>query len=256
MKTIILAGGFGTRLAPLTTALPKPMVEVGGVPILVHIMRHYSSFGFNRFVIALGFKGHTIKRYMVDHGTLSGHLKVDFGTGRVESLRSGPEWEVELVDTGQEALTGTRLRKLRPCIDGPFMLTYGDGLADVDLDRLIEFHHRHGCLATLTAVRPLARFGHLEFKGDHVSCFSEKSQMREGWINGGFFVFQPEILDLIPDGESVSLEVDVLGRLAREDQLMAYRHSAFWQCMDTVRDREILESLWAKGSAPWARGKT
>jgi glucose-1-phosphate cytidylyltransferase len=252
MKVVILAGGLGTRLAPLTAVIPKPMVEIGGVPILGHIMRRYSKFGFNDFVIALGFKGEVIKRYIVDHGLLNGHVKVDFKTGQVESL-GDPEaaWEVELVDTGLEAQTGARLRKLRQCVDGPFMLTYGDGLANVDISELLEFHREHGRLATLTAVRPLARFGHLVCDGDRVRRFTEKSQADEGWINGGFFVFEPEVLDFIPDGESISLEIDVLGRLAREQQLMAYRHGRFWQCMDTERDRDVLQSLWDKGDAPW-----
>ncbi len=253
MKVVILAGGLGTRLAPMTTVLPKPMVEIGDMPILIHIMRWYAKFGFDEFVIALGFKGDVIKRYMVDRGSLGGHVKVDFKTGAVESHGSpGIDWRVELVDTGLEAKTGARLRKLRHCLDGTFMLSYGDGIADIDIKALLNFHRRHGRLATLTAVRPLARFGHLECEGDRVRRFNEKPQLGEGWINGGFFVIEPEVLETIPEGEDVSLEIDVLGRLAAQGELMAFRHTTFWHCMDTVRDLNVLETMWRSGEAPWA----
>lgn len=252
MKTVILAGGRGTRLEPLTTMTPKPMIEIGGAPILLHIMRRYSKFGFNDFAIALGFKGDVIKRFIIDHGSLSGYVKVDFKTGRVMSHESPQvKWQVELIDTGLESQTGARVRNLAKFIDGRFMLTYGDGLADVDIAALVAFHEKHGKLATLTAVRPLARFGHLDIDNGVVSRFSEKSQLNEGWINGGFFVFEPEVLDMIPEGNDISLELNVLRKLAEDEQLMAYEHNSFWQCMDTVRDREALETLWETGEAPW-----
>ncbi|MFT5049984.1 MAG: glucose-1-phosphate cytidylyltransferase [Chlamydiales bacterium] len=252
MKTIILAGGRGARLGPLTIMTPKPMIEIGGDPILVHIMRRYAKFGYHDFAIALGFKGEVIKRYIIDHGSLSGYVKVDFKTGEVSSDESPHEnWEVELIDTGAKSNTGARVRNLSRFIDGRFMLTYGDGLADVDIAALVAFHESHGKLATLTAVRPLARFGHLQMDGGRVARFSEKSQLNEGWINGGFFVLEPEVLDLIPEGSDVSFEVNVLQKLAADGQLMAYQHNSFWQCMDTVRDREVLEALWETGDAPW-----
>jgi glucose-1-phosphate cytidylyltransferase len=253
MKVAILAGGLGTRMAPETDLRPKPMVEIGGRPILWHIMRHYATYGHSEFVIALGFKGHIIKRYMVDYGSLNGDLTVNFQTGEVESIeRNGLDWRVELIDTGLDAQTGTRLRRLAPHLSsGPFMLTYGDGVADVNVDALLSFHRHHGRLATLTAVRPSARFGHLELDDNQVSRFSEKSQLGEGWINGGFFVLERGVLDYIGDGESESFELGVLGRLAEEGELMAYHHHSFWQCMDTVRDRQLLEDLWKSGSAPW-----
>jgi glucose-1-phosphate cytidylyltransferase len=253
MKVVILAGGRGTRLAPETEFRPKPMVEVGGRPLLWHIMRHYSRYGHEQFVIALGFLGEVIKRYMVDWGTLDGSLRVDFRAHATEPLDgSRLDWQVELVETGLESQTGARLRHLAPYLrDGTFMLTYGDGVSDVDLDALLAHHRSHGRMATLTAVHPPARFGHLVFEGDRVATFSEKPQLGEGWINGGFFVFEAGVLDLIPEGEEVSLELQVLPRLAADGELHAYRHQSFWHCMDTPRDRELLEGLWQSGKAPW-----
>lgn len=253
MKVVILAGGRGTRLAPVTEFRPKPMVEVGGRPLLWHIMRHYSRYGHEEFVIALGFLGDVIKRYMVDYGTLSGSLRVDFRTNAAEPLddkRLG--WQVELVETGLDAQTGARLRRLAPNLrGGTFMLTYGDGVCDVDLDALLAYHKSHGKLATLTSVHPPARFGHLVFDGDRVTSFGEKLQIGEGWINGGFFVFEPEVLDLIPDGEEIAMERQLLPQLASNGELHAYRHHSFWQCMDTQRDQELLEGFWQSGNAPW-----
>jgi glucose-1-phosphate cytidylyltransferase len=253
IKVVLLAGGRGTRMAPLTTFIPKPMIEVGGTLILVHIMRHYAKFGFKDFTVALGFRGEIIKRYIVDHCSLGGHVKVDFKSGQVlSSENTDVDWQVDLVDTGIDAQTGSRLRKLAHYVGDRFMLTYGDGLTDVDITALVAFHRQHGKLATLTAVRPLARFGHLDLDGDLVSQFSEKSQVGVGWINGGYFVFEREVLDMIPDGDGVSLELDILSRLAEKQQLMAYRHDSFWQCMDTERDRDVLETIWTSGNAPWA----
>jgi len=253
MKVVILAGGRGTRLAPETEFRPKPMVNVGGRPLLWHIMRHYSNYGHDEFVIALGFLGDVIKRYMVEYGTLNGALRVDFRTQEAVALdRSDLGWQVELLETGLEAQTAARLRHLAPYLrDGTFMLTYGDGVSDVDLDAVLACHRSHGGLATLTAVHPPARFGHLAFDGDRVASFSEKPQAQEGWINGGFFVFEPEALDLIPEGEEMALELHLLPRLAAEGELHAYRHQSFWQCMDTPRDRQLLEALWQSGKAPW-----
>lgn len=253
MKVVILAGGRGTRLAPETEYRPKPMVEVGGRPMLWHIMRHYSQYGHEQFVIALGFLGNVIKRYVVEYGTLNGALKVDFRKQEAMALDENPlAWQVELVETGLDAQTGARLRRLAPNLRGEtFMLTYGDGVSDVDLDALLEFHRSHGGLATLTAVHPPARFGHLVFDGDRVESFSEKPQVGEGWINGGFFVFESEVLDLIPEGEEIALERHVLPPLAASGELHAYRHQSFWQCMDTQRDRQLLETLWQSGNPPW-----
>ncbi len=253
MKVVILAGGRGTRLAPETEYRPKPMVEVGGRPLLWHIMRHYSQYGHEQFVIALGFLGNVIKRYVVEYGTLNGALKVDFRTQEAMALDENPlAWQVELVETGLEAQTGARLRRLASNLRGEtFMLTYGDGVSDVDLDALLDFHRSHGGLATLTSVHPPARFGHLVFDGNRVASFSEKPQVGEGWINGGFFVFESEVLDLIPEGEEIALERHVLPQLAASGELHAYRHQSFWQCMDTQRDRQLLETLWQSGNPPW-----
>jgi len=253
VKVAILAGGRGTRLAPETELRPKPMVEVGGRPLLWHIMRHCSTWGHGHFVIALGFQGAVIKRYMVDYGTLNGSLRVDFGTSEASSLEvQRNSWKVDLIETGLDADTGARLRRLGPQLsEGTFLLTYGDGVADVDLDALLAFHRSHGGMVTITAVHPPARFGHLEFEGDRVAAFDEKPQVGEGWINGGFFLMEPEVLSEIPDGDRVSLERHVLSRLAEAGELFAYRHRGFWQCMDTPRDRDRLEQLWQSGEAPW-----
>jgi glucose-1-phosphate cytidylyltransferase len=252
MKVAILAGGVGTRLAEETEVKPKPMVEIGGKPILWHIMMHYAHYGFNEFVIALGYKGEVIKKYMVEFCPLNSNLTVSLRTGRVK-MNGGykPDWVVDLVDTGMPTLTGGRIKRLAPYIGGgTFMLTWGDGVADVDLPALLAFHRAHGKLATLTAVRPPARFGHLDLDGDRVVEFSEKPQTREGWINGAFFVLEPGALDYI-DGDETQWEREPLERLARDGQLMAYRHASFWQCMDTLRDKMLLNELWQTGRAPW-----
>jgi glucose-1-phosphate cytidylyltransferase len=252
MKVVILAGGLGTRLAEETEVRPKPMVEVGGRPILWHIMRHYAHHGFKEFFIALGYRGELIKRFFVDYCSLSGNMTIDLGRGAVATQDSECEdWVVHLKNTGQETNTGGRVKRLEPYLrDTTFMLTYGDGVCNVDLGRLLEFHRAHGKLATVTAVRPPARFGGLLFDGDLVTEFTEKPQIGEGWINGGFMVLEPGVFDYLKGDES-SLEIDALEPLAADRQLAAYRHGDFWQCMDTLRDKRLLETLWHEGRAPW-----
>jgi len=252
MKVAILAGGFGSRLAEETEIKPKPMVEIGGRPILWHIMMHYSHYGFREFVIALGYKGDVIKKYMTDFCSLSGNITVCVKSGRVERRDDDhPDWTVDLVETGLKTLTGGRIKQLRPNLgNGTFMLTWGDGVSDVRLDQLLAFHRSHGKLATMTAVHPPARYGHLELAGDRVAEFSEKPQAKEGWINGAFFVLEPAVLDYI-EGDDTMFEHEPLERLARDGQLMAFRHESFWQCMDTLREKHILERLWESGQAPW-----
>jgi glucose-1-phosphate cytidylyltransferase len=253
VKVAILAGGVGSRIAEESETKPKPMVEIGGRPILWHIMKYYAEFDHRDFVIALGYKGEVIKRFMADYCSLASDLTVDTATGDVE-LHHGERdaWRVSLIDTGQATATGGRIKRLQPHIGNEtFMLTWGDGLSTVDLDELLRFHRAHGRLATLTAVRPPARFGHLEMSGDEIVEFSEKPQTGEGWINGAFFVCEPEVFDYV-EGDETQWEKEPLEQLAKDGQLMAYRHQGFWQCMDTLRDRKLLEELWADGTPPWA----
>jgi len=252
MKVIILAGGFGTRLAEETDRIPKPMVEIGGRPILWHIMKHYAHYGFKEFFIALGYKGELIKRYFLDYRSLNGSMMINLATGEVQSYHKECEdWIVHLMDTGLQTLTGGRVKRLEPWLKGgTFMATYGDGVSDIDLEDLLKCHRSHGRIATVTAVRPPARFGGLVFDGDLVVQFTEKPQIGEGWINGGFFVFEPRVFEYL-EGDNTSLEADVLDRLAADGQLAAYRHNGFWQCMDTLRDVRLLESLWQSGNPPW-----
>jgi glucose-1-phosphate cytidylyltransferase len=252
MKVAILAGGVGSRLAEETEIKPKPMVEIGGRPILWHIMMHYTHYGFNEFVIALGYKGEVIKKYMVDYCSLNSNLTVNIRSGEVQyGGGHKPNWTVELVDTGISTLTGGRIKRLAPHLgDETFMLTWGDGVSDVNLSELLAFHRRHGRLATVTIVRPPARFGHVEINGDKIQRFSEKPQTSEGWINGAFFVLEPGVFEYI-DGDNTQWEREPLERLAQDGQLMAYRHTSFWQCMDTLRDKRLLESLWQSGERPW-----
>jgi len=256
MKVAILAGGVGSRLSEETQIKPKPMVEVGSRPILWHILKHYSSHGFNDFAIALGYKGEFIKKYFVDYCSLESDLTVNLGSGKVTRHdERSPNWNIDLVDTGNSTLTGGRIKRLAPVIgNNTFMLTWGDGVSDVDLTKLLAYHKSHGKLATVTAVRPTARFGHMEFEGDMVREFSEKPQAAEGWINGAFFVLEPQIFDYIA-GDDTQWEKEPMERLAREGNLMAYRHTGFWQCMDTLRDKSLLESLWQNGNAPWKTWK-
>ncbi|MBK8988795.1 MAG: glucose-1-phosphate cytidylyltransferase [Chloroflexi bacterium] len=252
MKVGILAGGKGTRLSEETTLKPKPMVEIGDNPIIWHIMMHYAHYGFKDFVVALGYKGEVLKKYMVDYLSLGSSLTVDFRSGQVRSHdQYHPDWVVELIDTGHDTMTGGRIKRLQPYIgDETFMLTWGDGVSDVNLHRLLEFHRAHGKLATMTAVRPPARYGHLEFDGDRIVRFQEKPQTAEGWINGAFFVLEPEVFEYI-DGDEMMFEQEPLARLAEEGQLMAYKHESFWQCMDTLREKHILETLWQSKNPPW-----
>ncbi len=252
MKVVILAGGMGSRLAEETVSRPKPMVEIGGKPILWHIMNMYAAFGHNEFVIACGYKGEVIREYFHLFAIRNSDYQLNLRDGLLVLLDArAPDWKVGVVDTGMSTMTGGRLLRLRHLVgDGTFMLTYGDGVGDVDIAAVVDFHKRHGRLATVTAVRPPARFGGLSLDNDLVREFSEKPQTGEGWINGGFFVFEPQVLDYIADDETI-LERDPLERLSRERQLMAYRHEGFWQPMDTIRDRQLLENLWASGEAPW-----
>lgn len=252
MKVAILAGGFGTRLAEETEVKPKPMVKIGGRPILWHIMMHYAHYGFKQFLIALGYEGEVIKKYMVDYCSIHSNLTVNLKNGEVFVHEgSKQDWRVDLVDTGIRTQTGGRIKQLARYLGNEtFMLTWGDGVSDVNLQDLLAFHRSHGHLATLTAVRPPARYGYMKFNGDRVTEFTEKPQIGEGWINGAFFVLEPGVFKYI-DGDDMVWEREPLERLAKDGQLMAYRHTSFWQCMDTLREKYILESLWQSGKAPW-----
>jgi glucose-1-phosphate cytidylyltransferase len=251
IPVVILAGGLGTRLREETAFRPKPMVEVGGRPILWHIMKIYDHFGHRRFVLPVGYLGDMIKEYFLSYSDRHADFTVDTFSGELQRHDRPPEsWTVTVVDTGLDTMTGGRVRRLREHLPGRFMLTYGDGVADVPLDRLLAFHESHGRLATVTAVRPPSRFGALALDGDNVVDFLEKPQAEAGWINGGFFIFEHAILDHLADDDTV-LEREPLEALAKNGQLMAYRHQGFWEPMDTERDRANLVSLWADGTAPW-----
>lgn len=252
VKTIILAGGLGTRLAEYTDLVPKPMVTIGGRPMLWHIMQHYARHGHKDFIVALGYKAAVVREYFLHYHALSGDFSVDLGTGKIEPLRnSSVDWRVTLIDTGENTMTGGRVRRLASHVGNQtFMLTYGDGLSSVDIEKLLAFHRAHGKLVTVTAVHPQARFGELTMRGDDVVSFSEKPQVHDGWINGGFFVCEPGFLDFI-GGDDTVLEKEPLERAAADGQLVAYRHEGFWQCMDTKRDRDTLEVFWRSGNPPW-----
>ncbi len=252
MKVVILAGGLGTRLSEETVVKPKPMVEIGEKPILWHIMNFYASYGIKEFIVALGYKGEVIKQYFTNFRALNNSITVDLSNGEMTiEAEATPDWKVHLVDTGRPTQTGGRIKRLQRWVGNEtFMATYGDGLADVDLHKLLEFHRAHGKLATVTAVRPPSRFGGLHFDGDQVVSYLEKPQAGEGWINGGFFVLEPGIFDYI-ENDSIVFESQPLERLAKDGQLHAYRHSGFFQPMDTLREKTILESLWESGKAPW-----
>jgi glucose-1-phosphate cytidylyltransferase len=253
VKVAILAGGLGSRLQEETEIKPKPMIEIGGRPILWHIMKIYAAYGFNDFLVALGYKGDYIKRWMLEYSSLQGDLTVSFKDGEVKVLEGEREdWTVSLVDTGVATMTGGRIKRLAPHVGAQtFMVTWGDGVADLDVQKLLDFHRGHGKLATVTAVRPPARFGELTLDDEGtVTTFAEKPQLAEGWINGAFFVLEPGVFDYI-DGDMSQWEREPLERLAAEGQLMAYRHEAFWQCMDTLRDKVLLEQLWASPQPPW-----
>lgn len=252
MKVLILAGGYGTRLSEYTDMIPKPMVNVGGKPILWHIMSHFARYGHTEFVVACGYKSEYIKDYFLRLSSLSSDFTITLSSGVVTPInRVTPDWRVTLVDTGLDTLTGSRVKRLVEHIgEERFFLTYGDGVSDVDLDSLLTFHQEQKSLVTVTAVRPPARFGELELKGDRVINFQEKPQLGEGWVNGGFMVCEPGFLNLIPE-TNVMLEREPFTNAVQEGMLAAYRHKGYWQCMDSKRDKEHLDKLWDAGNAPW-----
>jgi glucose-1-phosphate cytidylyltransferase len=254
MKVVILAGGLGTRLSEETVLRPKPMVEIGGKPMLWHVMHVYSAAGFDEFVVALGYKQEVVKEYFHSFYSVNNDLSIDLATGETTIRHRMPErWKVHLIDTGAATQTGGRIKRLQDIVGNEtFMCTYGDGVASLDPREVLHFHRAAGREATLTAVRPPARFGSLEIAGDRVAEFVEKPQAREGWINGGFFVFEPSIFERI-EGDGTLLEHEPLAGLARDRQLSCYRHDGFWQPMDTARDKRLLEDLWASGNPPWIR---
>ena len=253
MKVIILAGGLGTRISEYTDVIPKPMVPIGGNPIIWHIMNYYSSFGHNDFFVALGYKATVIKEYFLNYKELNSNFSVNLHSGKVTPLNPASiDWNVTLVDTGLETMTGGRMKRLKSFIgDETCMLTYGDGVSDVDIESLLKFHKSHGKMVTVTAVRPQARFGELNINDNNlVTTFQEKPQVHEGWVNGGFFIIEPEFFDLI-DGDDTFLEREPLEKAAKSGQLVAYKHHGFWQCMDTKRDHEYLEGRYAKYKSKW-----
>jgi glucose-1-phosphate cytidylyltransferase len=252
MKAVILAGGLGTRISEETVLRPKPMIEIGGKPILWHIMKIYASHGYKEFVVALGYKGEVIKNFFLNYYYLQNNFSIRLENGHVDVLDGGREdWTVHLIDTGLNTGTGGRMKRLASWIGrDTFMMTYGDGVANINIRELELFHRSHGKLATVTAVRPPSRFGGLSFDGDLVSQFVEKPQIGEGWINGGFFVLEPRVLDYIQNDETL-FEREPLETLAQDGQLVAYRHGDFWQGMDTLRDVRLLETLWSEERAPW-----
>ena len=256
MKVVILAGGFGTRISEESHLIPKPMIEIGEKPILWHIMKYYSSFGYNDFIICCGYKQYVIKEFFADYYLHMSDVTFDFSVAnKMVILNNTTEpWKVTLIDTGLNTMTGGRIKRVQPYIGNePFMLTYGDGVANIDIDALVGYHKSHGKIATLTAIQPGSRFGTLDIEGGgEISAFKEKSKDDGGWINGGFMVLNSEIMDYI-SGDDCIFERDPLETLAREQQLSAYKHDGFWQCMDTMRDKEVLENLWASNKAPWKR---
>lgn len=252
MKVVLLAGGLGTRLAELTETIPKPMVPIGGHPIIWHIMKIFAHHGADDFVVACGYKGEVIKKYFHDFRVAHSDYAIHLASGEADTLRTNaPDWHVSLIDTGLHTMTGGRILRLRDYLEsGTFMVTYGDGVGNIPINELLEFHRGHGRLATVTAVRPPARFGGLDIQGEQVRAFTEKPQAGGGWINGGFFVFEPGVMDYLTD-DSTILERDPLESLADDEELMAFRHDGFWQPMDTLREKRLLESLWQSGEAPW-----
>jgi len=252
VKVIILAGGFGTRLGEYTEAIPKPMVSVGGSPILWHIMKTYAKYGHKDFYLALGYKAHVIKDYFLKYRELNSDFTVDLSKGIVSPHKKDlVDWNVTLVDTGLKSMTGGRIKRIRDFIGNePCLITYGDGVTDLNIDELIKFHNSHGKMVTVTAVHPAARFGELDINENIVTAFQEKPQTAQGWINGGYFVIEPDFFDLI-EGDATVLEKEPLEKVAQMGELMAYKHDGFWQCMDTKRDRDLLEELWRTDCAPW-----
>ncbi len=251
MKVVILAGGKGTRISEYTNLIPKPMVPIGNFPIIWHIMKIYAHYGFKDFVVALGYKSEVIKDYFIKFNSLNSDFTVDLSSGKIEIHQNKSlDWKVTLVDTGEETMTGGRLKRLKNYLkEDTFMLTYGDGLADINIKDLLDFHFANKKLVTMTAVRPSARFGELELKSNLITSFKEKPQLKDGWINGGFFVMEPEFIDLINDDNEM-LERKPLEIAAKNNQLIAFKHESFWQCMDNKRDLENLQNLW-KENPPW-----
>ena len=253
MKAIILAGGFGTRISEETNARPKPMIEIGGKPILWHIMNIYAVHGVSEFIIAAGYKAEVIKEYFLNFYAINNDITIDLSTGNT-IIHSGnqPDWRIHIVDTGLYTQTGGRLRRLRKWVEKEetFMFTYGDGVADININKLLAFHKSHGKLGTITTVRTPARFGRLGFDGDRIAEFYEKPEAAEGWINGGYFVLEPQVIDYIESDDSIWERVPI-EKLASDGQLMGYRHYGFWSCMDTLKEKNFLEELWNSGKAPW-----
>lgn len=252
MKVVLLAGGFGTRLSEYTEHTPKPMVTIGGRPILWHIMNTYARYGHSDFFVALGYKAELVKEYFLNYRSLNSDFTVDLSSGDVVSHQTDElDWRVTLVHTGLDSMTGGRVRRMKKFVGNEtFLLTYGDGVADININGLIDFHHSHRKMVTVSAVHPAARFGELDLEGEDVKTFKEKPQTSKGWINGGYFVVEPEFLEFI-DGDSTVLEKEPLEQVAKMGELVAYQHNGYWQCMDTKRDRDALEALWQSGEAPW-----
>ena len=253
MKAVILAGGFGTRLSEETALRPKPMVEIGGKPILWHIMSIFATHGIKEFIVALGYRGETIKEYFLNFYAFNNDISIDLAKGKT-TVHDGsqPDWKIHLVDTGLHTQTGGRLKRLHQwvCQEECFLFTYGDGVSDVDISALLEFHRSHGKLATVTTVHTPARFGRIAYNGDLVTDFHEKPHAGEGWINGGFFVLSPKVIDYIK-GDGCIWEREPAQRLAQDGQLVGFRHRGFWSCMDTLKEKNTLEEFWASGKAPW-----
>lgn len=254
MKVVLLAGGFGTRMSEYTESIPKPMVTIGGRPILWHIMKTYAHFGHTDFYVALGYKSEVIKDYFLNYKLLNSSFTMDLATGKATPhVKQDVDWKINLIDTGLNSMTGGRVKRMQPWIGNEtFMLTYGDGVANVNIDKLIKFHRSHGKMVTMTAVHPVPRFGELKIEDDQIIDFREKPNMGQGWINGGYFIIEPDFFDLI-EGDETILEKNPLETVAELGQLMAYKHEDFWQCMDSKRDRDFLEELWQLDQAPWKK---
>ena len=251
MKVVILAGGYGTRLSEETAVLPKPMIEIGGRPLLWHLMKSFAHHGFNDFVVALGYKGEVIKRFFMQYADTASDLHVNLGTGKVERRGElGEDWKIELVDTGQDTMTGGRLKRLKDHLNDTFIFTYGDGLSTVDIPKLVEYHRNHGKRATVTAVNPPSKFGVLQLDGKTVTKFAEKPDQATTYINGGFFVLEPDVIDYV-ESDDMPWEREPCERLASEGQLEAYTHDGYWQCVDTLHELRILRNAWDGGVAPW-----
>jgi len=252
MKVVILAGGLGTRLSEYTVSIPKPMVTIGGRPILWHIMKTYAHYGHNNFFLALGYKAEVIKDYFLHYSNLNADFTIDLSNGGIESHQKDEiDWKVTLVQTGIDSMTGGRVKRMQKYVGNEsFLLTYGDGVSNINIAELLKFHRSHGKMVTVSAVHPIARFGELEISRDKVKSFQEKPQTTQGWINGGYFVIEPEFFDLI-EGDDIILEKGPLETAAKNGELMAYHHNGFWQCMDTKRDRDALENMWLSENPPW-----